>query len=212
MLTVHHLGVSQSDRIVWLCEELEIPYTLVRYERDPVTRLAPPEYKALHPFGTAPVITDGDLVLGESGAIIEYIIARHGGGRFWVGPDQANYPDFLFWYHFANSSMMPSAMTGLIANMLGAPETAVTRSLAARGDRAFAMVEARLGEAAYFAGAEFTAADIIMLFPLTTMRLFAPRDISPYPNLLAYLQRIGARPAYQRAVRKGDPDLPPNLS
>jgi glutathione S-transferase len=212
MLTVHHLGVSQSDRIVWLCEELEIPYTLVRYDRDPVTRMAPPEYKALHPFGTAPVITDGDLVLGESGAIIEYIIARHGGGRFWVGPDQANYPDFLFWYHFANSSMMPSAMTGLIANMIGAPETAVTRSLAARGDRAFAMVEARLGEAAYFAGAEFTAADIIMLFPLTTMRLFAPRDISPYPNLLAYLQRIGARPAYQRAVRKGDPDLPPNLT
>ena len=212
MLTVHHLGVSQSDRIVWLCEELEIPYTLVRYDRDPVTRMAPPQYKALHPFGTAPVITDGDLVLGESGAIIEYIIARHGGGRFSVAADQPNYPDYLFWYHFANSSMMPSAMTGLIANMIGAPESTVTRSLAARGDRAFDMVEARLGEAAYFAGAEFTAADIIMLFPLTTMRLFAPRDISPYPNLLAYLQRIGARPAYQRAVKKGDPDLPPNLT
>jgi glutathione S-transferase len=108
--------------------------------------------------------------------------------------------------------MMPSAMTGLIANMIGAPESAVTRSLGARGDRAFDMVERRLGESAYFAGDDFTAADIIMLFPLTTMRLFSPRDISPYPNLLAYLRRIGARPAYRRAMQKADPDLPPHLT
>ena len=213
MLTVHHLGISQSDRIVWLCEELEIPYELVRYDRDPVTRLAPAEYKAIHPFGTAPVITDGDLVLGESGAIIEYIIARHGGGRLAVTPDRANYPDYLFWFHFANASMMPAGMTGLILNMLGGgTDSPVAKSLTARGDRAFAMVEHRLGEAAYFAGDMFTAADIIMLFPLTTMRLFAPRDISPYPNLLAYLQRIGARPAYRRAMQKADPDLPPQLT
>ena len=87
MLTVHHLGISQSERIVWLCEELSIPYELKVYQRDPVTRLAPPEYKALHPFGTAPVITDGTTVLSESGAVIEYIIERHGKGRLAVRPD-----------------------------------------------------------------------------------------------------------------------------
>src|SRR4051812_25437921 len=90
MLTVHHLGISQSDRAVWLCEELDIPYALQRYERDPVTRAAPPEYKALHPAGTAPIITDGDLALGESGAILDYIIGRYGKGRLAVAADQPN--------------------------------------------------------------------------------------------------------------------------
>ncbi len=211
MLTVHHLGISQSDRIVWLCEELQIPYEMKKYDRDPVTRLAPAEYKAIHPFGTAPVITDGDLVLGESGAIIEYIIAKYGNGRLKLAPDHPNYPDFLFWFHFANASMMPSGMVGIILQMLGAPETDMTKALRGRGDKAFAMVEDRLGKARYFAGSEFTAADIIMLFPLTTMRLFVPRDISGMPNLLAYLKRIGERPAYRRAAKKGDPDLPPKL-
>ena len=95
MLTVHHLGISQSDRIVWLCEELEIPYVLVRYDRDPVTRLAPAGYKALHPSQTAPVITDGTVVLAESGAIIEYIMGKYGNGRLTVSPQQANYADYL---------------------------------------------------------------------------------------------------------------------
>src|SRR4029078_164574 len=112
MLTVHHLGISQSERIVWLCEELSIPYQLVNYERDPVTRLAPAQYKALHPFGTAPVIVDGSVVLSESGAIIEYIIARHGKGRLAVRPDAPNYADYLFWFHFANGSMMPGQICG----------------------------------------------------------------------------------------------------
>lgn len=209
MLTVHHLGVSQSDRIVWLCEELAIPYELVRYERDPTTRLAPAEYKALHPSGTAPVITDDDLLLGESGAIIEYIIGRYGDGRLIVGPEQPNFADYLFWFHFANGSMMPSTMIELIASMLGAGEdNAILQSLRQRGDRAFAMVDQRLATVPYFAGADFTAADIIMLFPMTTMRMFAPRDLTPYPNIRAYLQRIGERPAYRRAAAKADPGLP----
>jgi glutathione S-transferase len=208
MLTVHHLGISQSDRIVWLCEELEIPYQLIRYERDPVTRLAPAEYKALHAFGTAPVITDGSLVLGESGAIIQYIINRHGGGRLQVAPDSPDYAQFLYWFHFANGSMLPSGMVDLVLQMVGANSDSGTLSgLRARGDLAFGMVEKRLGEAQYFAGNQFTAADIIMLFPLTTMRVFAPRDISRMPNLLAYLQRIGARTAYQRATKKADPNF-----
>lgn len=213
MITVHHLGISQSDRIVWLCEELEIPYDLVRYDRDPVTRLAPAEYKALHPSGTAPVITDGDLVLGESGAIIEYIAARYGEGRLLSKPDDDDFAAFLFWFHFANASLMPSTMIDLLAGMMnGDGNAAVIASLRSRGDRAFAMVEQRLGEAEYFAGSRFTAADIIMLFPLTTMRAFVPRDLSPYPNILAYLQRIGSRPAYRRAMAKADPDLEPMLS
>ena len=212
MLTVHHLGVSQSDRIVWLCEELEIPYTLVRYDRDPVSRMAPPEYKALHPFGTAPVITDGDLVLGESGAIIEYIIGKYGDGRLTVKPDSPDYANYLFWFHFANASMMPSAMIDVIFTMLGVDDNSLGAALRVRGDRAFEMVEKRLGESPYFAGDAFTAADIIMLFPLTTMRVFAPRDLAPYPNIRAYRGRIGARPAFQRAVQKADPDLQPLLS
>jgi glutathione S-transferase len=214
MLTVHHLGISQSDRIAWLCEELGIPYTLRRYDRDPVTRLAPPEYRALHPAGTAPVITDGDLVLAESGAIIAYLMAKHGGGSLAVGPDEPDFPDYLFWFHYANASMMTGRMGALIAGATpdGVRDLPIFQMLQDRSDRSFAIVERRLGEAPYFAGGRFTAADLIMVFPLTTMRLFAPMDISGLPNLLAYLQRIGARPAFQRAMAKADPDLPPMLT
>jgi glutathione S-transferase len=206
MLTVHHLGVSQSDRVVWLCEELEIPYDLVRYDRDPVTRLAPDAYKALHPYGTAPVIEDDGVVLGESGAILEYITQTYGGGRFTVQPGEPGYADYLYWFHFANASMMTGGMMDMVIGMLsGGAETDVTRALRSRGDRAHALVEARLGEAPYFAGADFTLADIIMLFPLSTMRVFAPRDLTPYPNIRAYLARIAQRPAYRRAADKADP-------
>jgi len=210
MLTVHHLGISQSERIVWLCEELSIPYQLVNYERDPVTRLAPAQYKALHPFGTAPVIVDGSVVLSESGAIIEYIIARHGKGRLAVRPDAPNYADYLFWFHFANASMMPVQFAGAIKPTPDeSPRTRLSRE---RCERSWQMVEARLGEVPYFAGAELTAADIIMVFVLTTMRVFVPRDISGNPNVLAYLQRIGARPAYRQAMQKGDPTMKPLLT
>ena len=110
MLTVQHLGISQSDRIVWLCEELAIPYDLVRYDRDPVTRLAPATYKALHPAGTAPVITDDALALSESGAIVDYIVARYGNGRLTLPSDHPDYARFLYWCHFANGSLMPAMM------------------------------------------------------------------------------------------------------
>jgi len=212
MLTVHHLGISQSDRIVWLCEELGIPYELKKYDRDPVSRLAPAAYKALHPCETAPVITDGDLVLGESGAIVDYVIAKYGAGRLALKPDHPNYPEYLYWLHFANGSFMPAGMTDLVLGILGMSEQEAVKPLRARGDRAYAMAEQRLGEATWFAGDEFTAADIMMLFPLTTMRVFAPRDLAAYPNIRAYLARIGERPAFQRAARKGDPDLVPLLS
>ena len=213
MLTVHHLGISQSERIVWLCEELAIPYHLIRYERDRSTRMAPPEYRALHPFGTAPVITDGDVVLGESGAIIEYIIARYGNGRLALKADDLGFADYLFWFHFANGSLMPSSMLDLVAGMLGdAAPTGAFSALRERGGRAFAMIESRLGTVPYFAGEQFTAADIIMLFPLSTMREFSPRDLTPFPHIRAYLKRIAARPAYQRAMAKADPGYSPPLA
>jgi glutathione S-transferase len=212
MLTIHHLGVSQSERIVWLCEELAVPYTLKRYERE-TTGMAPAEYRKLHPMGIAPVISDADLVLAESGAIIEYIIARYGGGRLTVAADRPNFAQYLFWFHFANATLMPAELVAVLSAMLSLPaDNPIVRGLGARSGRAFALIEERLGQAAYFAGDELTAADIMMLFPLTTMRAFAKRDLGALPNIRAYLARVGARPAYQRAMAKGDPQMKPLLA
>jgi glutathione S-transferase len=203
VLIVHHLGLSQSDRIVWLCEELGLPYDLKRYERDATTRLAPDAYRALTPFGTAPVISDGDLVLGESGAIITYIADTYGDGRFILRHGSPGYADFLYWFHFANGSFMPAALVDSLVRRMG--ETTVMAGLRARLDRAYDQIEDRLGKVPFLAGADFTAADIMTLFPLTTMRIFSPRDLGPYPNIRAYIQRLAARPAFQRAMQKADP-------
>ncbi len=212
MLTIHHLGKSQSERIIWLCEELAVPYELKRYERDPVTILSPPALKALHPIGAAPVITDGALVLAESGAVIEYVIAKHGDGRLAPGPDHPDFAQYLYWFHFANGTLQPSMGRSMVLRRLRLPpDNPVLLAVEERLRRAFALVEARLGEADHLAGREFTAADIMAVFSLTTMRHFLPLDLAPYPAILAYLQRIGARPAYQRAMRKGDPDMAPLL-
>ena len=211
MLTVHHLGVSQSERIVWLCEELGLDYELKRYDRDPQTRLAPAAYKALHPMGTAPVITDGTVVMSESGAIVEYILARYGKGRLAVGPEQPNFADYVFWLHFANGSMMPHELIRLICSMLGAQESPILQSLMSRSDRGYTLVEKRLGEAEWFAGPELTAADVMMVFTLTTMRMFEARDLAAYPHIRRYLKRVGERPAYRRAMAKGDPGMTPLL-
>jgi glutathione S-transferase len=208
MLTVHHLGVSQSERVVWVCEELAIPYLLQRYDRDRVTGLAPAAYKALHPMGIAPVITDGDLILAESGAILQYLMARYGNGRLAVAPDRPNFADYLFWFHFANGTLMPSEMGGVMSTMLGLKEgNPLLAILKDRSERAFALIERRLGDVSYFAGDEFTAADIRMLFPLSTMRAFTRRDLTALPHIRAYLGRIRARPAYERAMAAGDPGL-----
>ena len=212
MLTVHHLGVSQSERIVWPCEELGVPYELKLYDRDPVTRLAPPQYKALHPVGTAPIITDGDVVLPESGAIIEYIIGKYGHGRLAVGPEAPNFADYLFWLHFANGTMMPRHMMLLGARPEGEDDSPRARWVRERAQLTWDLVEDRLSKAPYFAGDDFTAADIIMLFPLTTMRAFVAQSLDAYPSIRAYLQRIGERPAYRRAMAKGDPAMTPMLN
>jgi glutathione S-transferase len=208
MLTVHHLNKSQSERIVWLCEELAIQYDLKVYQRDPDTRLAPPEYKALHPATTAPVITDGLVVLGESGACIDYIIGKHGGGRLALKPEHPNFADYLSWYHFANGTLQPVMGRNSLLLRVGAdkahPAAVLTRQ---RLELALAMVDQRLGEAEFFAGAELTAADIMAVFSLTTMRYYLPLDLGPYVHILDYLQRISQREAYQSAMRKGDPGM-----
>ncbi len=213
MLVVHHLGRSQSERIVWLCEELGVPYELRRYERDPVTMLAPPGFKALHPIGAAPVITDGDLVLAESGAVIEYVIARHGTGRLALAPSHPDFADYLYWFHFTNGTLQPSMGRNMILRRLGlADDNPTLLAMKERLNRALGLVEARLGGVEYLAGREFTAADIMVVFSLTTMRSFIPVDLGPYPAILSYLRRIGARDAYRRAMRKGDPDMAPLLT
>ena len=208
MLTVHHLGKSQSERIVWLCEELGIPYELKHTARDPVTILAPAEYKALHPIGAAPVITDGDLVLAESGAIVEYIIAKYGQGRLALPVSHPDFASFLYWFHFANGTLQANMGRLMILNRLKlAADNPMLMATRARVDRAFDLVDARTGEADYLAGKEFTSADIMMGFTLTTMRYFQPYDLARCPNVLTYLARIGARPAYRRAMEKGDPGM-----
>ena len=209
MLTVHHLGKSQSERIVWLCEELGIPYDLKVYDRDAVTRLAPPEYKALHPLGAAPVMQDGDVLLAESGAIVDWIIAKHGKGRLVLAPGHPDFADFLYWFHFANGTLQPATGRNMILGRLDLPgDNPLLKAMTARLGLALGLVEARLAKADYLAGSEFTTADIMAVFSLTTMRYFLPFDLSSYPAILAYLQRIAARPAYRRAMEKGDPGMP----
>ncbi len=213
MLTVHHLEKSQSERITWLCEELGLPYELKLYKRDPVTILAPPELKALHPQGTAPIIEDDGLVLAESGAVMQYILGKYGQGRLAPGPDDPAFAPYLYWFHFANGTLQPNMGRNMVLRRVNLPaDNPVLQAMQGRLDRALAQVEARLGEAEHLAGTELTAADIMMVFSLTTMRIFMPLDFVPYPNILAYLQRIGARPAYRAAMHKGDPDLTPLLT
>ena len=211
MLTVHHLGISQSERIVWLCEELELDYTLKRYDRRADNRLAPDEYKALHPMGIAPVITDGDLVLGESGAICEYVCARHGDGRLVPASDDPDFADHLFWFHWSNGTFMTTLMMQLVqAQTLpaGSPSLPFVQD---RSDRGWAMVETRLSQAPFFGGRNLTIADIMMVYCLTTSRAFRGTSIDAYPNLKDYLRRIGERPAYQRAMAKAEPGMKPIL-
>jgi glutathione S-transferase len=211
MITIHHLQNSRSERILWLFEELGLPYELKLYSREPVTRFAPPAYKALHPQGTAPIITDGPIALAETGAIVHYVLQKHGKGRLEVSPDAANFADYVYWLHFPGGSFEPTATLSLVAGSPpgATPETA--RRLGERVDKAYRLVEDRLGKAPYLAGPDFTAADLMMVYGLTTIRAAAKRSLADYPNIRAYLKRIGERPAFQRAMAKGDPGKPLNL-
>lgn len=203
-LIVHHLHVSQSERVPWLCEELGIPYELKLYDRAPT--MAPPEYKALHPQGTAPVIQDGGLTLAESGACVEYIAHRHGGGRLFLPPSHPAYADFLYWWHWSQGTFMPTIARVMAARAAGAagPMTEIQEDRFARATTA---LDERLKANRWLAGDEFTAADVMVLFPLTTWRYWAPLSWAGHDGILGYLERVGKRPAYRKAMERSDPGM-----
>ena len=210
MLIVHHLGLSQSERVVWLCEELGLDYELKRYDRRADNRLAPDAYKALHPMGIAPVITDGDLVLGESGAICDYIDRTYGDARHSPGPGDPDFADHLFWFHWSNATYMTTKMMAGVLSYAGSSPAAVP-FVQQRVDRARAMVEQRLGAAPFFGGARLTLADIMMVYSLTTSRAFGAAPLDDMPNARAYLRRIAERPAYRAAMAKAEPGMTPMI-
>jgi glutathione S-transferase len=153
------------------------------------------------------------MLLAESAAIVELILARYGRGRLRHGPEHPDFAAYLYWFHFANGNLQPVMFRSMTVRRCGlSPDHPLQRSVQERQDQVLALIDARLARNDYLAGGELTAADIMSVFSLTTMRLFHPVDLTPYPHVLAYLQRIGARPAYRRAMAHGDPDLTPMLT
>ena len=219
MITVHHLNNSRSQRILWLLEELGLEYQIKPYQRDPKTMLAPPELRAVHPLGKAPVVTlqsgDGDLTLAESGAIIEYLSDRYGAGRLAPAFGSAERVRYLYWLHFAEGSAQPPLLLKLLfdrvkhkAPLLVRPIARAIADQALNGfilpniERNLNFMESELGKFDWFAGGAFSAADIQMSFPLEAARVRGGLNESR-PRLMGWLDRIHARPAYQRAIERG---------
>ncbi|MGE5617212.1 MAG: glutathione S-transferase family protein [Bacillota bacterium] len=207
MITIYHLSTSRSERVVWLMEELELPYRLEFFQREP-NGAAPAAMKEVHPLGKAPVIRDGNLVLAESGAIVEYIVHRHGAGRLAVAADSPAYARYLYWMHFAEGSLMTLMLNALVLSRVPeAAQSPVKQRIDGRVKGMLAFVDGELASGDHFAGSEFTAADVMMAFPFTTMRRFLSYDLAPYASIAAYLERIEARPAYRRAIALAGPDV-----
>ena len=216
MIIVHHLNNSRSQRVLWLLEELGLPYEIVRYQRDPKTMLAPKELRAIHPLGKSPILQDGDVTLAESGAIVEYLIERYGQGRLRPTVGSPDWLRYVYFLHYAEGSAMPPLLLKLVfVRMETAPvpffAKPVARMLAKGAQKAFVdpqlklhldYLEGEIGKSEWFAGNEFTAADIQMSFPLEAAASRGGLDGSR-PKLHAFLERIHARPAYQAALTKG---------
>lgn len=216
MIAVHHLNNSRSQRVLWLLEELGLEYEIRRYQRDPNTMLAPPELRQVHPLGKSPVITDGDLTLAESGAIIEYLVSRYGSGRLVPPPDSRERLRYTYWMHYAEGSAMPPLLLQLVIGRLDKGRMPffvrpIARAIKNRMRSSFIeprinqhldYMEAELGKNDWFAGNEFTAADIQMSFPLEAAVARGGLD-SRRPKLMAFLKRIHERPAYARAIKRG---------
>jgi glutathione S-transferase len=203
VIEVHHLNNSRSQRVLWMLEELGTPYTVVRYERDAKTMLAPPELKKIHPLGRSPVIKDGDFVLAESGAIIEYLVQRYGAGRFTPARGTREYETCRYWVHYAEGSLMMQLLVKIYLSRVGEP----AKALADRVDGAVRMhleyIESSLGAAQFMTGAAFTVADVQMSFPLEVCA--TQGLLGSHQKLTALLTRLHARPAYQAALAKGGP-------
>ena len=200
MLTVHHLNNSRSQRILWMLEELEVDYEVVRYERDPATMLAPPALKAIHPLGKAPVIVDDGLVVSESGAIVEYLAEQYDGLR---PAGTAERRRAVYWVHFAEASAALPLVLKLYISRLGEAMAPLRGRVDGQIADILAYVQAELGDAPFLAGGELSIADIMMSFPLEGAA--ARVGMAAYPGLQAYLDRIHARPAYQAALQRGGP-------
>lgn len=218
MIVVHHLNNSRSQRVLWLLEELGVPYEVKRYERDPETMLAPPSLKAVHPLGKSPVITDGDTTVAESGAIVEYLVDRYGQGRLAPSPGTPERLRYTYWLHYAEGSAMPPLLLTLVfARMQEAPMPffikPVVRIIASKVQGQFIdpqlklhfdYIESELTKRPWFAGDEFSGADVQMSFPLEAAATRGGLNASR-PKTMAFLERIHARPAYKKALEKGGP-------
>jgi glutathione S-transferase len=215
-LTVHHLNNSRSQRVLWLLEELGLAYEIKFYQRNARTQLAPPELRAIHPLGKSPIVTDDGAVIAETGAIIEYIVEKSG-GRLRPAAGTPERLRWNYWLHYGEGSLMPPLLMRLIFSLLPARSPALlrifARTIAARTLQRyidpqmkthFDFIEAELGRSAWFAGADFSAADVMMSFPLEAggarANAFAGR-----PRVKAFVEAIHARPAYRRALEKGGP-------
>ena len=216
MIVVHHLNNSRSQRVLWLLEELGLEYDIKRYERDKKTMLAPPELRKIHPLGKSPVVTDDDLTLAESGAIVEYLVERYGDGCLAPARELPAYLRYRYWLHYAEGSMMPPLLLKLVFDKIESTPMPffvkpIAKAISGKAKSSFIMpqinthldyLEAELGKNAWFVGDEFTAADVQLSFPIEAADARGGLDASR-PKLVNYLQRIHARPAYQRAVKRG---------
>jgi glutathione S-transferase len=214
MITLHHLNNSRSQRILWLLEELGVPYEIKRYQRDAKTSLAPPELLAVHPLGKSPVVTDGDLTLAESGAIVEYLVERYGKGALVPPAGSPEKRRYTYWMHFAEGSAMPHLVMKLVLNRIErAPmpffARPIARAIAQKAKKGYTdpniariadHVEAELGRSEWFAGDSMTAADVQMSFAVEALVV---RGAGKRPNMARFLERVHALPAYKRALEKG---------
>jgi glutathione S-transferase len=216
MVIVHHLNNSRSQRVLWLLEELHVPYEVKRYERDANTMLAPPALLAVHPLGKSPVIVDGGVTVAESGAIVEYLVDKYGAGRLRPAAGTAEALRYTYWLHYAEGSIMPPLLLRLVFGRVASnpapwPISAIARKIAGTVDSSFIApnlkrhldyIEAELNAHTWFAGEEFTAADVQMSFPLEAAASRAGLDAAR-PKLIGFLERIHARDAYKRALARG---------
>ena len=216
MIIVHHLNNSRSQRILWLLEELGLPYEIKSYQRDAKTMLAPPELRAVHPLGKSPVISDGDVTLAESGAIVEYLAGKYGAGKLVPADGTPEKLRYTYWMHFAEGSMMPPLLLKLIFDRIESGPMPffvkpVARAIAQRAkslmvlpnlERLLNFMESELAAREWFAGDAFTAADIQMSFPVEAASVRGGLD-EKRPKLWAWMKKIHARPAYQRALERG---------
>ncbi|WP_250658072.1 glutathione S-transferase family protein [Alkalimarinus coralli] len=217
MVIVHHLENSRSQRILWALEELNVPYEVKRYERNKKTSLAPESLKKVHPLGKSPVITDNGVTVAESGAIIEYLVGKYGDGELTLSSGTAEHREYIYWLHFAEGSLMPQLLLKLvfdkvksgpmpifakpIAKMISKKVMASYVGPNIRDNLTF--IDNHLANNAWFAGNKLTGADLQMSFPLEASVASGVAD--KYPNIKAYVQRIHARPAYQKALETGGP-------